>query len=101
LPRGVLAAVALLTSLPPATAVTMAAPVALTKPGQNMSVTLRLDSRKVGVIPASVVLRDPAGQRLSGARRVTIFARMLEMDMGLETVQAQLMPDGSSGGELT
>ena len=101
LAAAVLAAVALLTSLPPATAVTMAAPVALTKPGQRMSVTLRLDSRKVGVIPASVVLQDPAGQRLSGARRVTIFARMMEMDMGLETVQAAPMPDGSYGGELT
>jgi len=87
--------VAILTSLPPATAVAMAGPVELTKSAEGTTVNLKLDSTKVGTAHSIVTLQDSAGKIISDTRSVTLFARMPDMDMGLETIEAQPTPSGS------
>lgn len=95
----VLIVVAILTSLPPATAVAMAGPIELTKPAESMTVDLKLDSTKVGTAHSVVMLRDQAGKIIS-VKSVTLFARMLDMDMGLETIEAKPMPSGSFQADI-
>ena len=87
--------VAVLTSLPPATAVAMAGPIELTKSAEGTTVDLKLDSTKVGTAHSIVTLQDSTGKIISDTKSVTLFARMLDMDMGLETIEAQPTPSGS------
>ncbi len=96
----VLVSVALLTSLPPATAVAKVGPVTLSKRNEDLTVNLGLDSTKVGTIHSAVILQDSSGQTITDAKSVTIFVRMLDMDMGLETIEAQLMPNGSYQADI-
>ena len=91
----VLVGVAILTSLPPATAVASVGPVRFTQKTQDMRVTLSLDSNKLGPTHAFVTLQDSLGGPVKDAKRVTIYARMLEMDMGLDTIQAKVTPTGA------
>ena len=96
----VLASVALLTSLPPAVAVANAGPVVMSKQNQDMTVNLNLDSTRVGTIHTSVILRDSSGRTITDAERVTLYVKMLDMDMGLETVEAQPAPSGAFQADL-
>ena len=91
----ILAAVALLTNLPPAATAVAAGPVSLSKKSGDLTVTLKIDPNRVGNNQAVVSLADPDGKRVSDAKRVTVYLRSLDMDMGLETVPAQLSPDGN------
>jgi len=90
-----LVVVAILTSLPPATAVAMVGPIELTKSAEGTTVDLKLDSTKVGTAHSIVTLQDGTGKIISHTKSVTLFARMLDMDMGLETIEAQPTPSGS------
>ena len=86
--------VALLTSLPPATAAVTAGPMDLTQQSGNMTVGLKLDPNKVGGNRAVISLASN-GQKIATARRVTVYLRSLDMDMGLTTVQAKPTDDGN------
>jgi len=96
----VLLVVALLTSLPPATAVAMAGPVSLSKVEQGTTVNLKLDSAKVGTVHSLVILKDSAGRAITDAKRVTLFVQMLDMDMGMKTIEAQLTPSGAYQADI-
>ena len=63
----VLVAVAVLTSLPPATAVAMAGPVDLSKRNEDITVNLKLDSVKVGTVHSVVTLQDSTGRTIADA----------------------------------
>ena len=65
-----------------------------------MTVGLRLDTNRVGTNRARVTLQDLQGRMDSGAKRVTLYVRSLDMDMGLETIQAQPSPEGEYGAEV-
>ena len=96
----ILVAVAVLTSLPPATAVAMAGPVDLSKRNEEITVNLKLDSVKVGTVHSVVTLQDSTGRTIADAKRVTLFVRMLDMDMALETVEAQATPTGTFQADI-
>ncbi len=96
----VLALAALLTSLPPAATVTAAGPLTLSKRNADMTVGLRLDPNRVGTNRAWVKLQDLHGRAMSDAKRVTLYVRSLDMDMGLETIQAQPQTEGDYGAEV-
>ena len=96
-----LVVVAILTSLPPATSVAMAGPIELTKPAEGATVDLKLDSTKVGTAHSIVTLRDNNGTIISDTKSVTLFARMLDMDMGLETIEAQPTASGSFQADVS
>ena len=96
----ILVAVAVLTSLPPASAVAMAGPADLSKRNEDTIVNLRLDSVRVGTVHSVVNLQDSTGRTISDAKRVTLFARMLDMDMGLETIEAQPTPSGAYQADI-
>jgi copper transport protein len=97
----VLVVVAILTSLPPATAVSMAGPIELTNSTEGTTVDLKLDSTKVGTAHSIVTLHDSTGKTISDAKSVTLFARMLGTDMGLETIEAQPTPSGSFQADVS
>jgi hypothetical protein len=90
----VLAVVAILTSLPPASTVVAAGPAVLTQRAGTMTVLLRLEPNKVGDNRAVITLEDSDGRTRSDARRVTLYVRSLDMDMGLETIQTEPSPEG-------
>ena len=96
-----LVVVAILTSLPPATAVAMAGPIELTKSAEGTTVDLKLDSTKVGTAHSIVTLQDSTGKIISDTKSVTLFARMLDMDMSLETIEAQPTPSGSFQADVS
>jgi copper transport protein len=96
----ILVAVAFLTSLPPATAVALAGPLDLSKRNEDMVVNLKLDSSRVGTVHSVVTLQDLTGRTISDAKRVTLFVRMLDMDMALETVEAQATPSGTFQADI-
>jgi len=91
----VLALVAVLTNLPPATTVVAAGPATLIQQNGSFKVGLKIDPNRVGRNQALVTLTDAQGQRISRAKRVMIYLRSREMDMGLETVEARPSPDGN------
>ena len=98
----ILLAVAFLTGLPPATAVTVGGPVNLnqTNGDADIQVNLSLDSAQTGTRHAVVTLADPSGHRMGDAREVTLYLAMQDMDMGLERIQAKRFPDGSYQADL-
>jgi copper transport protein len=85
----ILGTVAVLTNLPPATTVAVGGVPNLEKRVGNYSVVLKLEPNRVGQNQATAEVRDNAGHVVPNARRVTFYLRSLDMDMGLETVQAQ------------
>jgi copper transport protein len=96
----ILAAVGLLTNLPPATASSQGGKTNLqTKVGENV-LTLRVEPGKVGKNQAILWLQDASGREISDARNVTLFVESLDMDMGMETVSASPSPDGKYQAEL-
>jgi copper transport protein len=90
----VLAVVAILTSLPPASTVVAAGPVSLSQRSGGMTVSLRVEPNKVGDNRAVITLKDFDGRTRTDARRVTLYVRSLDMDMGLETIQTEPSPEG-------
>jgi copper transport protein len=96
----VLAVVAILTSLPPASTVVAAGPVVLTERTGVITVSLRVEPNKVGSNRAVITLTDSDGRTRSDVRRVTLYVRSLDMDMGLETVQAKPSLDGGYEAEV-
>jgi copper transport protein len=98
----ILLAVAFLTGLPPATAVTVGGPVNLsqTNGDAGIKVNLILDSAQIGTRHAVVTLADSSGHRVDNAQEVTLYLVMQDMDMGLETIQAKSFPDGSYQADL-
>jgi hypothetical protein len=96
----VLVAVAFLTSLPPATAVEMTGPVDFSRRNEDITVNLKLDSVKVGTVQSVVTLQDSAGRTIADAKHVTLFVRMLDMDMALETVEARPTPTGTFQADI-
>ena len=91
----ILALVAVLTSLPPASTVSAGGPVSQSKQAGNMTVVLNLSPNRVGTNQAVVSLKNSAGLSLADARRVKVYLRMMDMEMGLETVEAQATPEGN------
>ena len=51
-----------------------------------MTVDLKLDSTKVGTAHSVVTLLDPGGKAITDAKDVSVFARMLDMDMAIESI---------------
>jgi copper transport protein len=96
----ILALVALLTNLPPAASVIAAGPVSLNEKNGDFTVGLKMDPNRVGKNQAVVTLTGAGGQRISDAKRVAVYLRSLDMDMGLETVEAQPSPDGTYQAEV-
>jgi len=96
----ILALVALLTNLPPAATVVAAGPVSLSRKSGDFTVALMMDPNKVGKNQAVVTLTGRDGQQVPSAKRVAVYLRSLDMDMGLETVEAQPSPDGNYQAEV-
>lgn len=96
----ILIVVATLTSLPPATASAMGGAIALAERSGDTLVSLNLEPNKVGKNLAVVKLQNGDGDKITAAKRVTLYVRSLDMDMGLSTVVATPQPDGSFSGEL-
>ena len=96
----ILATVAVLTNLPPATTVAGGAADLQQRSGEYL-IRLRLEPNRVGKNQAIVQIGDSKGERVSDARRVTVYLRSLDMDMGLETVQASPAPYGSFLADVT
>ena len=96
----ILALVASLTSLPRAAAVAVSGPMSLSKRTGDTTIGLRLDPNKAGPNQAVILVQNSDGQTISEARRVTLFLRSLDMDMGLQTIQAQPSPDGAYTAEV-
>jgi len=94
-----LALVAVLTTLPPASAVA-SGPINLVKRTQDWNVSLRLDPNRLGKNQAVVSLHDANGRPITDAKRVTLYLQMLDMDMGLATVQAFPSGDGTYRAEV-
>ena len=91
--------VAVLTTLPPASAVA-SGPINLAKRSQDWNVSLRLDPNRLGKNQAVVSLQDANGQPVTDAKRVTLYLQMLDMDMGLVTVQSSPSADGTYRAEV-
>jgi copper transport protein len=96
----VLGVVAMLTGLAPSTAALPAKPIYLSKRNQGVNVSLVLTSNKIGRTSATITLRDSTGHPIRSARPVTVYERMLDMDLGLTTVETRLASDGSYGADL-
>jgi len=90
----VLAIVAVLTSLPPATAV-FAGPVSMVRRASGTVVRVTIEPNRVGQNDVAISLEDLAGEKITDAKEVTIYLQMREMDMGLETIPAHFAPDGT------
>jgi len=90
----VLVIVAVLTNLPPASAVS-GGPVKLSQSMPQGVVELTVSPNKVGQNRVTVRLQDPGGQEISDARQVALYLQMRDMDMGLESVTAGVAPDGT------
>ena len=91
---------AVLTNLPPAASVAGGGTTDLRQRAGDYFVSLHLDPNKVGKNQALVTLQDSSGGNLAGARRVTVYLRSLDMDMGLSTVEAQPTPNGNYQAEI-
>ncbi|MBI4478777.1 MAG: CopD family protein [Acidobacteria bacterium] len=96
----IVALAAVLTNLPPAAAVAGGGPTDLRQRAGDYFVSLHLDPNKVGKNQALVTLQDTSGGNLSDARRITVYLRSLDMDMGLSTVEAQPAPNGNYQAEI-
>jgi copper transport protein len=96
----VLAVVAMLTGLAPSSAALPAKPAHLSQRNQGVNVRFLLNSNKVGQVEATVTLQDSSGRTIKSARPVTVYERMLDMDMGLKTIQGRLAADGSYKASL-
>ncbi len=89
-----------LTSLPPSATVSAAGPMTLSKRNGDITVGLKLEPNKVGTNQSVITLRDSGGRAVEGAKRVTLYLRSLDMDMGLQTVQAQAAGGGAYQAEV-
>ena len=96
----ILGLVALLTNLPPATTAVAAGPLNLAKKSGDFTVALKMDSNKVGKNQAAITLTAADGRTVSDAKRVTVYLRSLDMDMGLATFPAALSPPGIYTSEV-
>jgi copper transport protein len=97
----ILAAAGILTQLPPASAMS---PVNLgpqVRSSRGFEVELQLTPQAVGPNRIVARLRSADGSLVSTARRVTFYLRMLDMEMGLQTIPAENAPDGSYSAEVT
>jgi copper transport protein len=91
---------AVLTQLPPATSASGMAPAILDKPSGDFVISLKVSPQRSGSNRATAWIRTKDGVLVSDARRVTFFLNMLDMDMGLQTVQASPAADGSYSAEV-
>jgi copper transport protein len=96
----VLGVVAMLTGLAPSTAALPAKPLYWSRLNQGVNVSLVLASNKIGRSHATITLQDSSGHSIRSARPVTVYERMLDMDMGLTTVETRPAPNGSYGADL-
>ena len=90
-----LGVVAVLTQLPPATVAGSTSPSVQNKGSGEFVISLQVTPQQAGYHRMVAWVRSKDGVVVSDARRVTFFLNMLEMDMGLQTVQAQPSGDGS------
>ena len=90
----ILLLVALLTSLPPASAVA-AGPINLTRSSPQGGVTVNLTPNRVGSNQVIVTLFDSSGHEVTNAASVNVYLQMRDMDMALDTIPAQREPDGT------
>jgi copper transport protein len=97
----IFATVAMLTNMPPASADPQASPRELRATSGAYEVLLRVEPARLGTNTVTVTLLGASGERLSDARKVTIYLRSLEMDMGLATGEALPGADGSYSSEMT
>jgi copper transport protein len=96
----ILIAAAALTHLPPASAVSPSALGAQTKRSGGFEVGFQMTPQRVGPNRVSARLRSADGSPIPLARRVTFYFRMLDMDMGLQTIPAEAAPDGSYSADF-
>jgi copper transport protein len=94
-----LGVVAVLTTLPPSSAVA-SGPINIVKRVQDWNVSLRLEPNRLGKNEAIVSFQDASGLPVIDAKRVTLYLQMLDMDMGLVTVQALPSADGTYRAEV-
>jgi len=90
----ILALVAVLTSLPPASAIS-AGPVVLSRKTPQATVTINLAPNRVGFNEIAISLLDSAGGKIADAKQVSVSLQMRDMDMALETIAARPTADGS------
>jgi len=90
----ILALVAVLTSLPPASAVSTG-PVNLMRRVSGDAITVSLAPNRVGPNTVTISLLDSSHRKITDTKRVTAYLRMRDMDMGLTTVAAQPAEDGT------
>ncbi|MSO20126.1 MAG: hypothetical protein EXQ56_06615 [Acidobacteria bacterium] len=96
----ILGAVALLTNMPPASASAQGGARELRQQAGGYTISLRLDPAKLGRNVARIALNDGTGTVRSDARRITVFLKSLDMDMGLASAPAVPQPDGSYQAEV-
>lgn len=97
----ILGIVGLLTNLPPASAILRGGAQQLRQRAGDYTVSLEITPNKAGRNTAHITLEDGGGQARTDARRVMLYARSLDMDMGLTTAAAALAPDGTYQAEIT
>ena len=95
----VLATVAMLTNMPPATADPNAGPRELKQMAGESEVALRIEPGKLGPNKVQVQLSDASGKSVAAAKKVRVYLRMMEMDMGLTSVEASALPAGGFAAE--
>jgi hypothetical protein len=96
----ILVAAAALTHLPPAAAVSPGAPRTQSKSSGAFEVDLEMTPQRVGSNRASARLRAADGSAILSPIRVTFYFRMLDMNMGLQTIPGQSAADGSYSGDV-
>ena len=90
----IFATVAMLTNLPPATADPSAGPRELKQKSGSTEVALRIEPGKLGQNQVSLSLADGAGKPLTNVKKVMVYLRMMDMDMGLTSAEAVAQPLG-------
>jgi copper transport protein len=97
----IFATVAMLTNMPPASADPQASPRELRAKSGAYEVLLRVEPARLSTNTVTVTVLGASGERLTDARKVTIYLRSLEMDMGLATGEALAGTDGTYSSDMT
>ena len=95
-----LALVAALTSVPPARTSAFGGPVEQSQRHGDTIVTLTLNPNKVGANTAGVTIRSASTNAAADVRGLTLYVKSLDMDMGVQTFEAERGPDGAFSAPL-
>jgi copper transport protein len=97
----ILALATVLTTLPPATTGISGAAFSATASHGDVRVTLTVEPNKAGPNLARVILNPYQRTEASRVRRVTLYVRCLDMDMGVQTFETTADADGSRRARIT